>query len=292
MPVEEALAPYVSLVDQRLDELLPAESEAPEALHAAMRYSALATGKRIRPALCMAAAQAVGAEAEFALDAGCALELIHCFSLIHDDLPAIDNDDLRRGRPTLHVAHGEAMAILAGDALFNLSFAVLADLESPPAVIVEVIRRVSRATGTLGLVGGEVMDILAEGTEPNLEVLQEIHRRKTGSLIQAACAIGALVGGGSPQQVNALEAYGMHLGLAFQIADDILNEISTPEALGKATGSDRELGKMTYPALMGLEGAKREANRQVTAARQALVDAGLTSPFLEFLASYTVERGR
>ncbi len=252
-----------------------------------MRYSALAPGKRIRPALVMASAEAVGGFAVDALDAACAVELVHCFSLIHDDLPALDNDALRRGLPTCHVRFGEAVAVLAGDALFALAFDALAFSTAPAERAVRAIGLLTRATGML--VGGETIDILCEGKPVTPEVLQMIHERKTAALIAASCEIGAVLGGGTQSQIESLRQYGFGVGLAFQIADDVLNETSSAEQLGKAAGSDRERGKATYPALFGLE-----------ASRQAALDAserGLheleqfpNSEFLRAVALYSVER--
>ncbi|MEZ0327768.1 MAG: polyprenyl synthetase family protein, partial [Fimbriimonas sp.] len=257
MPVQSLLKTYAERVDRRLQELLPPVESEPSLLHEAMRYSALAPGKRIRPALVMACAEAVGGRAEAALDAACAVELVHCFSLIHDDLPALDNDDLRRGLPTCHVRFGEAVAVLAGDALFALAFDALAFSAAPAERALRAIGLLTRATGML--VSGETVDILCEGKAVSAEVLQMIHERKTAALIAASCEIGAVLGGGSEEQCERLRRYGFGIGLAFQIADDVLNETSSAEQLGKAAGSDRERGKATYPALFGLEASRQAA---------------------------------
>lgn len=291
------MADIRSRVDARLEEILPAEGETPTPLHAAMRYSALAPGKRLRPALCLAAFAAAGAPAPSdspALDAGCALELVHTFSLIHDDLPAIDNDDLRRGRPTCHVKFGEAMAILAGDALFALAFAVLGSAHPQPDRVAHCVRLLAQATGSHGLVGGEVLDILAEGGGGDLALLQVIHQRKTGALIAAACEMGAVMNVRDVYEdraiIESLRQFGVHIGLAFQIVDDILNETSTPEQLGKATGSDRELGKLTYPALVGLEESRKLAEAERQAALACLPGLpGDTAPLAQ-LADYATAR--
>lgn len=290
MSLESQLKAYAAIVDSRLDSLLPQPSQRPFKLHEAMRYSCLAPGKRLRPALCMVAAEAVGGTQDIALDAGCAVEMVHCFSLIHDDLPAIDNDDLRRGRPTCHKVYGEALAILAGDALFALAFQTLGGVDSEPSRVVRSLRCLTRAVGSDGLVGGEVEDVLAEGEALDAERLAFIHSRKTGALFSAACEIGGILGGGTDEQVFALRAYGQHLGLAFQVADDLLNELSTVEALGKAAGSDREREKATYPALHGIDGARTEAYRQVELAVESV--RGLTRRVseLESLARFAVER--
>ncbi|MCH8979275.1 MAG: polyprenyl synthetase family protein [Armatimonadetes bacterium] len=258
------------MAEDRLDAILPSPDLEPQRLHLAMRHSALAPGKRIRPALCMAAAEAVGGKADSALDAGCAVELVHCFSLIHDDLPAIDDDDLRRGRETSHVKFGEAMAILAGDALFALAFQVATAIDADDARVRKVIASLAHATGSAGLVGGEVLDIQSEGSEPNSLLLRTIHERKTGALITACCVMGGVLGGGREEDLRRLGEYGREFGLAFQISDDILNETATPEQLGKAVGSDRARGKQTYPALMGLEASRAEAGRWTQEAVSAL----------------------
>ncbi|MFZ4507846.1 MAG: polyprenyl synthetase family protein [Fimbriimonas sp.] len=254
--VEERLRTYGLAVNERLQVLLPPQDQRPTELHSAMRYSCLAGGKRLRPALCIASAEAVGGSIGNALDAACAIEMVHCFSLIHDDLPAIDDDDLRRGVPTCHVQFGEAIAILAGDALFALAFQILSSLDAEPGRLVQATSLLARASGSNGLVGGEVVDVLSEGQIVDRETLEFIHSRKTGSLISASCEIGTILGGGSLHERDALRTYGDSVGLAFQIADDILNETSTAEQLGKAAGSDRERNKATYPALFGLDASR------------------------------------
>lgn len=275
-------------VDARLGELLPETAPPPAELRAAIRYAALAPGKRLRPALTMAASAAVGGRTDGAvLDAACAIEMVHAFSLVHDDLPAIDNDDLRRGRPTCHVVYGEAVAILAGDALFSFAFGTLAGLDAPAAHIVRTIRILSLASNRL--VEGETLDILSEGKPVDTETLARIHSEKTGALIAGSCEIGALLGGGTEDQVQALRRYGEDVGLAFQIADDILNETSTPEQLGKSAGSDRARGKATYPALYGIE-ASRE--RALAAAEAGIAELSVVPEreLLTELARFSVER--
>ena len=257
-----------------------------------MRYSALAPAKRLRPALSMAACEAVGGSALDALEAGCAAELVHCFSLIHDDLPAIDDDDLRRGRPTCHKVFGEAMAILAGDALFALAFQVASEIDAPAERVQEVTSILARATGSSGLVGGEVLDIEGEGTAPDADVLATIHARKTGALITACCTMGAVLGKANTEQRLALESYGECVGMAFQIADDVLNVVGTPEAIGKAVGSDRVRGKQTYPALLGLDQAEEEAKARIERALTAIEGLPGDTKGLEELATYSIERER
>lgn len=258
-----------------------------------MRYSCLAPGKRLRPALCIASAEAVGgwaqgSEGEAVLDAACAVEMVHCFSLIHDDLPAIDNDSLRRGSPTCHVKFGEALALLAGDALFSRAYEVLSLAHGPADRVLRALQSLSRATGTDGLVGGEVMDVLSEGALVSEEQLEAIHVRKTGALIAASCEIGALLGRGSSEQVASVRAFGLQIGLAFQIVDDLLNELSTAEVLGKAAGSDRVKRKATYPGIHGIEGAKERAAELLDSAVREL--HGLDCRALVGLARYAVER--
>jgi geranylgeranyl diphosphate synthase type II len=290
VPPDSRLKAYQALAEGRLDALLPSVAESPQRLHEAMRYSALAPGKRLRPALCMAAAEAVGGTARDALDAGCAAELVHCFSLIHDDLPAIDDDDLRRGRPTCHKVFGEAMAILAGDALFALAFQVISEIEARDDRARTVTSMLARATGSAGLVGGEVLDIEGEGQKPNLDSLLAIHQRKTGSLITACCTMGALLGGGSEEELSAVAQYGENVGVAFQIADDVLNVTGTPEAIGKAVGSDIARGKQTYPGLLGLERATLEARERTDAALASIGAFDGDTRGLVELAMFSIER--
>lgn len=286
MESDASLKAYQSACDGRLATLLPPESDAPEVLHRAMRYSALAPGKRLRPILCMAACAEVGGSWPDALDAACATELVHCFSLIHDDLPSIDDDALRRGRPTCHVEFGEGIAILAGDALFALAFEAILHSKREPARCAAIL---ARASGSSGLVGGEVIDILTEGQPFDERNLELIHRRKTGALIAASCEIGAILGGADEATIGAVRSYGEHIGLAFQIADDILNETSTAEELGKSAGSDRERKKATYPALFGIEEAKRQARYLSEQALLALPES-LSTGDLATLAGFTVAR--
>ncbi len=270
MGEQKRLSAYKLLVEERLEILLPSADSAPQPLHKAMRHSALAPGKRLRPLLCLASCEAVGGAADSALNAACALEYVHCFSLIHDDLPAIDNDDLRRGRPTCHKVYGEAVAILAGDALFALAFTALAESGASPQAIAEGTRLLAKASGTPGLVAGEVLDILSEGESPNLALVERIHDWKTGSLIAASCAMGGAFGGADRTTCERLYEAGALIGRAFQIQDDILNETSTAEELGKAVGSDRERSKQTYPAIIGLEESRQQASALIGKAHAIL----------------------
>jgi len=286
--VEDQLKAYAERVDVRLEALLPPVTERPEILHEAIRYSCLAPGKRLRPAMCMAAAEAAGGEAAMALDAGCAIEMVHAFSLIHDDLPAIDDDDLRRGRPTCHVKFTEGIAILAGDALFSLAFSTMATSSSEAARSLRAVQVLARSS--IRLVEGETADILSEGTPVDIATLEFIHANKTGALIAASCEIGAILAGTDPGHVGCLRDYGAQVGLAFQIADDLLNETSTPERLGKAAGSDRERGKATYPALFGIEGSRKAALDAAERGLGCLEGLPGDTSFLRDLAIYTVER--
>ncbi|MBS1723794.1 MAG: polyprenyl synthetase family protein [Armatimonadetes bacterium] len=292
MSGEARLRAYRSSIDQRLAEILPKESQAPEALHRAMRYAVLGDGKRIRPALAMASALAAGGTEAQGLEVGCAVELVHCFSLIHDDLPAIDNDDLRRGRLTVHKAFAESVAVLAGDALFALAFEVLASSCLSDSAKARANAVLSQAVGSQGLVGGEMLDVLSEGEPPKIETVRRIHLMKTASLISASCELGALAAGSGATVQSALGTFGRHLGLAFQIIDDVLNETSAQETLGKAAGSDRDRLKMTYPACLSIEDSLDEANGELAAALRQLEDVpGDTAPVRD-LADYCVARDR
>lgn len=288
-------------VEDLLDRLLPSAGETPAgpALPAAMRHAALGGGKRIRPAVAMAASVTVGGNAGDALFAAGAVEMIHTYSLVHDDLPCMDDDELRRGRPTVHVAYGEAMAVLAGDALHALAFETLAG-PSPangmnPARRAEAVRRLAAAGGHAGMAGGQALDIEAETRLPDASGLEAIHRGKTGALLGAAAALGALAGGGSAEQVEALDRAGRELGLVFQIVDDLLDEEATTEALGKAAGKDRAAGKATYPALHGLAAARDEARRRTAGIRRRIAAVPDASPrgarLLQGLAARILHRG-
>jgi geranylgeranyl diphosphate synthase type II len=268
--------------------------KAPAKLIEAIQYSLMAGGKRFRPTLVLECARACGAkegsdEWKSALAAAAAMELIHTFSLVHDDLPAMDDDDLRRGRPTNHKVFGEAIAILAGDAMTTMAFEILAtDAEASAAI--ELIRELASAAGPEGMIGGQVIDIDPNKPPAKLADLQHLHRMKTGALLTASCRMGAIATGASGEQVEALGAYGRHVGLAFQIVDDILDQTSSPEQLGKATGKDADKGKTTYPMLLGLEGSKREAQAQYLAALESIKLFGPASVGLAELARFVVDR--
>lgn len=279
-------------MDAALDRYLPPAADQPGVVHEAMRYSTIDGGKRIRPILTLAGCDAVGGRIEMAMPAACALECIHAFSLIHDDLPCMDDDDLRRGRPTSHKVFGEAMALLAGDALFAFAFQMIS--ETPKGVtsdvVLEVWRRIAEATGTNGMVGGQVMDMLAQGRKANLREIEQIHRRKTGALLEVAVVIGGMLGGGSKEQVDALSCYGRNIGLAFQIADDILDIKGDAEKLGKPIGSDLEMGKATYPSVIGIEKSMELAKKAMDDAIAALSIFDEKAGPLREIAKFVVER--
>ena len=257
----------------------------------AMRYSLMAGGKRIRPNLCIAAAETVGGAAAQALAPACALEMIHTYSLIHDDLPAMDDDDLRRGRPTCHKAFDEATAILAGDALLTLAFEVLAGMEAgSPHVRLEVTRRIAAAAGFRGMVLGQMLDIGSEGRRLGVEELEYLHGRKTGEMIRSALAAGALIAGGSTDQLRRIEDYGRAVGLAFQVVDDILNVEGDPAVMGKAAGTDKLRRKNSYPELLGLAKSKEFAQNLKLEALDALAEFGARAEPLRAIAAYIVER--
>jgi geranylgeranyl diphosphate synthase type II len=266
----------------------------PTLLVQAMRYPLEAGGKRLRPILCIASSEAVGGSEADVMAAACALELIHTYSLIHDDLPAMDDDDLRRGKPTCHKAFNEAAAILAGDALQAAAFQVLAGAgqQRPGDALrwLEVIHIVARAAGYSGMVQGQMMDISLEGKEITLGEVETLHRLKTGALIEASVRAGAILGGGSSEEIAALGAYGRHTGLAFQVADDILNVEGKPELLGKPVGSDRAHQKSTYPSLMGLQQAKARAGELIDRALEELRLFGKKGEPLAAIARYVLER--
>jgi geranylgeranyl diphosphate synthase type II len=280
-------------VNEWLDRLVPSEATPPEQLHRAMRYSLLAGGKRLRPALVLSAGEAFGAETDDLMPAACAIEMIHTYSLIHDDLPAMDNDDLRRGRPTCHKAFGEAVAILAGDALLTQAFRVLA-ADAPGRIAerqVRVIREIATAAGTVdALIGGQIVDIESEGKPVGSATLEYIHRAKTGAMICASVVVGGIVAGAGEQQIDKLRGYGERIGLAFQIADDILDVTSTSEQLGKTPGKDQAASKATYPAIHGIEESIARARELVTEAVEIASSLGVETQVLEELARFIIAR--
>jgi geranylgeranyl diphosphate synthase type II len=279
-------------VDQELEKLLPGPEEYPPSIHQAMRHSVFAGGKRLRPILCWESGQLFGGEEKSLLEVGCALELIHTYSLIHDDLPALDNDDLRRGKPTCHRAYGEATAILAGDALLTLAFEVL----SRPGLLPEerslrIIHEISHAIGTRGgMVGGQVVDVETTGSKTDASTLEYIHRAKTGAFICAAVRSGALCANAPEADLARITAYGEKVGLAFQIADDLLDITGSKEQLGKSAGKDDQQQKATYPAIHGVEESRRIASRLVREACDVLEPYGSRAQRLREIARFLIER--
>jgi geranylgeranyl diphosphate synthase type II len=283
------------LVDEALDAALPPADQPPARLHESMRYSLFCGGKRLRPILTIAGAEAVGGEARAVLPLACAVECIHTFSLIHDDLPALDNDDLRRGNLTNHVVYGEAMAILAGDALLALAFELIVECRQffAPAQTLDALAMVARASGTRGMVGGQVSDMENEGRDDLDEpTIAWIHARKTGALLTASLLAGARLSGATDAQESALRAYGEELGLAFQITDDILDLEGDAEKMGKPIGSDLRQDKATYPKVLGLSESRRLAQRASETGIGALQDFDARAEPLRALARYVVERDR
>jgi len=291
MNFRDYVAQQQKLVDAELDRLLPAGTVPPETIHQAMRYSVFAGGKRVRPLLCLAAAEAVCGESSRALTAACTLELIHTYSLIHDDLPALDNDDYRRGRLTCHKKFGEAMAILTGDALLTLAFEVLAAMDAPAETRARLVAELSIAAGSVGgMIAGQVWDLEGEGCPPAPELLDRIHRAKTGALLAASVRMGAISAGASGEQLEALTCYGRHAGLAFQIVDDILDVEQSSETLGKTAGKDAEQQKITFPAVYGLEQSHRMAELERQGAHEALESFGGRAQRLREIADFIVQR--
>jgi geranylgeranyl diphosphate synthase type II len=292
MNLRDYLARQQQQVDAELDRLTPSETTPPETIHRAMRYSLFAGGKRIRPILCLEAARAVSDHSPGVAAAACALEMVHTYSLIHDDLPALDNDDLRRGKPTCHKVFGEAMAILAGDALLTLAFRVLGEIEAvdDPSKV-RMISELASAAGTPGgMIAGQVSDLEGEGKTPDPVLLGTIHRAKTGALLRASVRLGAICAGADDERLEALSRYGEHTGLAFQIVDDLLDVEESSAALGKTAGKDAAQQKITFPAVYGLEESRRMAERERALAQQALEILGDRAGRLRELADLIVHR--
>jgi geranylgeranyl diphosphate synthase type II len=288
---------YLSSHRQRINAALESilETSGPtDRILEAMKYSLMAGGKRIRPILCLAAAESAGGDAQNAMPAACALEMIHTYSLIHDDLPAMDNDALRRGKPTCHMAFDEATAILAGDALLTLAFQTLSSIEfdntDQTSIWLRVIQLISHAAGYCGLIQGQMIDIASEGSWLTLTELKSMHRLKTGALIEASLCSGALLGGLNSSQIKMLESYAQNIGLAFQVADDILNVEGDPEVMGKAAGTDKLRKKATYPSLLGLQESKKFAKQLVQNALQALESFDKKAEPLRAIANYIITR--
>ncbi|WHZ23305.1 MAG: (2E,6E)-farnesyl diphosphate synthase [Nitrospira sp.] len=294
MDIREYLERKREEVDCYLQSVIPSAETMPTTLHESMRYSLFAGGKRVRPILAIAAAEAVGAAGQAVLPVASSLELIHTYSLIHDDLPSMDNDDFRRGKPTNHKVYGEAMAILAGDALLTMAFDLISrddlmkDCEASRQV--RIIQELAYGSGNRGMVGGQVLDIQAENKDIDLATLQTIHKHKTGMLIRAAVRMGAITAGATASQLDDLTVYAENIGLAFQIADDVLNVTGTREELGKNPNTDAQRGKKTYPTFYGIEGAKRLAEDCVTRANDRLVSFGTKADPLRELARYITSR--
>ncbi len=285
------LAHCQAQVEAALDQALPVVY--PEKIYEAMRYSLLGGGKRLRPILCLTTCELVGGTVEMALPTACALEMIHTMSLIHDDLPAMDNDDLRRGKMTNHKVYGEDIAILAGDGLLAYAFEHIATQtrNCPPEALLEVVARLGRAVGAAGLVGGQVMDLDFEGqTNVSVETLHFIHTHKTGALLEACVVCGGIIGGATPLQVQYLTQYAQNIGLAFQIVDDILDLTATREVLGKTAGKDLQAQKITYPRLWGIEESRRQAQNLVDEAKEALMSFGERAKVLVAIADYITTR--
>lgn len=270
--LQQYLGEQMKAVDRALQQCVPEESVAPESIHRAMRYSLFAGGKRIRPILAIAAARAVSHSPDGIEIAAASLELVHTYSLIHDDLPALDNDDLRRGRPTCHKVFGEALAILAGDALLTLAFEVLSRLRSIEGEYkIRLVEELARAAGSVGgMIGGQVNDLEGERRRPTPLLLESIHRAKTGALLRASVRMGGIYAGAASDELNALSLYGEHVGLAFQIIDDVLDVEEPSEALGKTAGKDKAQQKITFPAVYGLERSREMAEQERVAAHAAL----------------------
>jgi geranylgeranyl diphosphate synthase type II len=302
------LAERRKLLDEALDRFLPPAEAYPSTIHEAMRYSVFAGGKRLRPILVIAGSEAVGGSAEDVMPTACAIELIHTYSLIHDDLPAMDDDDYRRGRPTSHKVFGEAMAILTGDALLTLAFRLLAEnfaerpgaesaMRAPalraarnPARLREVLTEIAEAAGTFGMIGGQVVDIQSEGKSVSVETLEYIHTHKTAALIRASLRAGALLAGAPREALEAISLAGARLGLAFQIVDDILDVEGSLQELGKPAGSDRRKKKVTYPGHFGLPASRVRAKSLVEEAKSALTPLGGSATPILAVADFVLDR--
>ena len=290
--VQEILSSGAARIDQALERLLPGPEQVPVSIHRAMRHSVFAGGKRLRPVLAMEAAQMIAGELpEGVEDLGAAIEMIHTYSLIHDDLPALDNDDLRRGKPTCHVVYGEAIAILAGDALQTQAYEVLAGLKCPSVQAVQIVGSIAQATGTVeGMIGGQVLDLEAEEHKPTAEMVEAIHRAKTGALIRVSLMTGGMYAGGSASDIARLREFGRKAGLAFQIMDDVLDITQDSAQLGKTAGKDVASEKATWPAIYGVEQSEKDATRLMDEAFAQLDVYGERTDRLKAVARYLVER--
>ncbi|HWR35137.1 MAG TPA: farnesyl diphosphate synthase [Clostridia bacterium] len=290
--LKETLQEGRKAADFALERLLPSATQYPVSIHEAMRHSVFAGGKRLRPILCMEAARMVaGTLPDGVEELGAAIEMLHTYSLIHDDLPALDNDDLRRGRPTCHIAFGEATAILAGDALQNCAFETMARLRCPAEARVRIIEELAHGTGTVdGMIGGQVVDLESEHIKPDASTLEYIHRAKTGALITSTLVAGCIYAGATATEIQRVREFGRASGLAFQIADDILDVTQSSEQLGKTAGKDQAVEKATYPSLYGLEQSERMADELINRACSALDSFGQRADTLKSIAKYLVER--
>ena len=290
--LQETLREGQQLADAALDRLIPPETQHPVSIHKAMRHSVFAGGKRLRPILCMEAGRMVASSLPTGIEElGAALEMLHTYSLIHDDLPALDNDDLRRGRPTCHKVFGEAIAILAGDALQTQAYEVLSRLKCSTEARVRIIEEIAHGTGTVeGMIGGQVVDLEAEHTKPSPEMLEYIHRSKTARLITASLVSGGFYAGAKDGEAEKLRAFGMAIGLAFQIVDDVLDVTQTSEQLGKTAGKDTASEKATYPRLFGIEKSQQKADELVDKAFAELESFGPRAENLKELARFLIER--
>ncbi|MGA3034067.1 MAG: polyprenyl synthetase family protein [Terracidiphilus sp.] len=280
------------LTDRALEELIPSAETVPASIHGAMRHSVFAGGKRLRPVLAMQAGATIAGKIPGGIERlGAAIEMLHTYSLIHDDLPALDNDDLRRGKPTCHVAFGEAIAILAGDALQTRAFQVLAGLDCPPAATVKIVGLVADAVGSIdGMIGGQVLDIESEHLKPTPELVEAIHRAKTGALIRVSVVAGGIYAGATGDDIARLDQFGRKAGLAFQIVDDVLDVTVDSEHLGKTAGKDQATEKATWPAVYGIEQSRRDASQLIDEAFAALEPYGSRADGLKAVARYLVER--
>lgn len=292
MDIEHYLSESKVLVDQCLEQLLPPETEEPTTIHKAMRYSVFAGGKRVRPILVLAAGESLSGDRKALLHLGAAIEMMHTYSLIHDDLPALDNDDLRRGRPTCHKVFGEAMAILAGDALLTRGFQVLTGIPGiSDSARLAIIGEIASATGTVnGMIGGQVVDLESEGKTIDAHTLDYIHHSKTGALLSACVRCGAIAASAGPSELHALTEFGRKIGLVFQIVDDILDITSTSEILGKTAGKDEKVKKATYPALYGMEASKQKARELLDSALNDIRSFGSGADSLRDMAAFIVDR--
>lgn len=291
MNFNEQMTEYISLINEKLNEYVPEKNNLQNSIYEAMRYSILAGGKRIRPVLSLGVCQMLGGDIKDAVPFACAIECIHTYSLIHDDLPCMDNDDLRRGRPTNHKVFGEATALLAGDSLLNLAFEIMSSANYDSEKIVKIIKTVSNLSGTEGMIGGQVVDLLYEETnDANIEILEYIHKHKTGALICASALIGAICGDATDTEKERIIEFSSNLGLAFQIKDDILDFIGDESLLGKPIGSDRENNKTTFVTLMGIDKATEVLNRTTLASKAALDIFGERNSFLCDLSDFLLER--